>query len=129
MSAFNVVRFRVKPGRQDEFIAAHRAWREKFPGMKKFSLIKTGDRTFCIVGEWSGMAALVRARPKMIAILDNFRDLLEDQGNGLGVTDPVSGEAVLERSFARAAGQKKPAAKKPAAKSARNTVRRPARKR
>jgi hypothetical protein len=32
----------------------------------------------------------------MIAMLDTFRDTLEDQGGGLGVTDPVSGEVVLE---------------------------------
>ena len=32
----------------------------------------------------------------MIANLDMIRDLLEDLGGGLGVTDPVSGEAVFE---------------------------------
>jgi hypothetical protein len=32
----------------------------------------------------------------MIAMLDNVRDLLEDLGGGLGVTDPVSGETVVE---------------------------------
>jgi hypothetical protein len=36
------------------------------------------------------------ARPNMIAILDPFRDTLEDLGGGLGVTDPVSGPVVLE---------------------------------
>ena len=33
----------------------------------------------------------------MIAGLDRFRDMLEDLGGGLGVTDPVSGEVVLEK--------------------------------
>ena len=32
----------------------------------------------------------------MIANLDKMRPLLEDLGGGLGLTDPVSGEAVLE---------------------------------
>jgi hypothetical protein len=32
----------------------------------------------------------------MIAILDNFHEHLEEQGGGLGLTDPVSGEAVLK---------------------------------
>jgi hypothetical protein len=32
----------------------------------------------------------------MIARLDTFRDMLEDLGGGLGITDPVSGEMVLE---------------------------------
>jgi hypothetical protein len=42
------------------------------------------------------MQRLAQARPKMIALLDTFRDTLEDLGGGLGVTDPVSGEVVLE---------------------------------
>jgi hypothetical protein len=33
----------------------------------------------------------------MIALLDSFRENLEDLGGGLGVTDPVSGEAVVAR--------------------------------
>jgi hypothetical protein len=32
----------------------------------------------------------------MIATLDGFRDMLDDLGGDLGVTDPVSGEAVFE---------------------------------
>jgi hypothetical protein len=34
----------------------------------------------------------------MIALLDSFRDTLEDQGAGIGVTDPVSGPVVMEVS-------------------------------
>ena len=96
MTAFNVVRFRVKPGREKEFIDAHRRPRPDFAGFKRFVLIKTGDRTYCIVGEWDSYQSMVAARPKMIANLDTFRDTLEDLGGGLGVTDPVSGEVVLE---------------------------------
>jgi hypothetical protein len=32
----------------------------------------------------------------MIGLLDQFRGMLEDLGGGLGVTDPVSGTAVVE---------------------------------
>jgi hypothetical protein len=32
----------------------------------------------------------------MVAMLDHFRDTLEDPGGGRGVTGPVSGEAVVE---------------------------------
>ena len=39
---------------------------------------------------------MAEARPKMIEILDTFRDDLEDLGPGLGVTDPVSGEVVVK---------------------------------
>ena len=42
------------------------------------------------------MADLGAARPNMIATLNSFRDTLEDLGDDLGVTDPVSGPVVLE---------------------------------
>ena len=42
------------------------------------------------------MDAIVAARPTMIATLDRSRAMLEDLGGDLGVTDPVSGEVVLE---------------------------------
>jgi antibiotic biosynthesis monooxygenase (ABM) superfamily enzyme len=96
MIAFNVVRVRVKPGREEEFLAANRRSRTDFAGFKRFVLIKTGDRAYCIIGEWDSFESLAAARPKMIATLESFRDTLEDLGGGIGVTDPVSGEVVLE---------------------------------
>jgi quinol monooxygenase YgiN len=96
MSAFNVVRFRLKPGRDQEFLDAHKKI-HPFPGMTSAKIIKTGDRSYCIIGEWTDMDAMAKARPNMIALLNTFRDTLEDLGGGLGVTDPVSGPVVLER--------------------------------
>jgi len=96
MTAFNVVRFRVKPGREAEFLEAHRKSHAGFAGFKRFSLVKTGERMYCVIGEWDSHPSLVAARPQMLALLDTFRDTLEDLGSGLGVTDPVSGEVVLE---------------------------------
>ncbi len=96
MTAFNVVRFRVKPGREQEFLDAHRKMHPQMAGFRRFSMIKTGERSYCIVGEWESFERLAAARPQMIALLDTFRDALEDLGGGLGVTDPVSGEVVLE---------------------------------
>jgi hypothetical protein len=96
MTAFNAVRFRVKPGREQEFLNAHRNVQTDWPGLRKVNMIKSGDRLYCIIGEWEDMMDLVAARPNMIATLDSFRDTLEDLGNGLGVTDPVSGPVVLE---------------------------------
>ena len=58
-------------------------------------MIKTGDRTYCVIAEWADMESLAKARADMIATLDSFRDTLEDFGGGLGVTDPVSGPVVL----------------------------------
>ncbi len=95
MTAFNAVRCRVKLGREDEFIEAHKEIERDWPGLQHVNIIKTGDRSYCIIGEWSDMDALAAARPKMIATLDSFRDTLEDLGGGLGLTDPVSGPVVL----------------------------------
>jgi len=97
MTAFNVVRFRVKPGHEAEFTEAQKRSREDLAGSKRFTMIKTGDRSYCIIGEWDSMQNLIGARPKMIARLDTFRNMLEDLGGGLGVTDPVSGEVILDR--------------------------------
>jgi len=96
MSAFNVVRFRVKPGREEVFLEAHRRADPTFKGFIRGALIKTGERAYCMVGEWDAMASLAAARPQMIALLDGFRGDLEDLGSGLGVTDPVSGEVVID---------------------------------
>lgn len=95
MTAFNTVRFRVKPGREEEFLDAHNSRAVNWPGLRRVNLIKTGDRTYAIIAEWESMDHLAAARPQMIATLDSFRDTLEDLGNGLGVTDPVSGPVVL----------------------------------
>jgi len=96
MTAFNIVRFRVKPGRDEAFLEAHRRADLRLKGFLRASLVKTGDRSYAIVGEWDSFDSLAAARPRMIALLDTFRADLEDLGNGLGVTDPVSGNVVHE---------------------------------
>jgi antibiotic biosynthesis monooxygenase (ABM) superfamily enzyme len=94
MTAFNAVRFRVKPGRTEDFLEAHEKVDRDWPGLRHVNIIQTGDQNFCIIGEWDDMDALTAARPNMIATLDSFRDMLEEHGGG-GVTDPVSGPVVL----------------------------------
>jgi hypothetical protein len=98
MSAYNVVRFRVKPGMEEKFIASQRQSLEQqdMPGAIEAALIKTGERTYCFIGKWDSFDRIVAARPTMIGFLDEIRDCLEDLGGGLGVTDPVSGETVVE---------------------------------
>ena len=95
MAAFNVVRFRVKPGREQEFLDAHRTAKANFSGSRQTVMIRAGERAYCLIGEWDNIQSLVSARPAMIAVLDSFRNTLEDLGGGLGVTDAVSGEVVL----------------------------------
>lgn len=101
MTAFNVVRFRLKPGREQDFVDAHRKVQMDWPGVRRMSLVKAGEDRFVVIGEWESMDAMAAARPQMIATLDSFRHMLEDLGGGLGVTDPVSGTAVLDVTGAR----------------------------
>jgi hypothetical protein len=155
MTAFNVVRFRTKQGREQDFIEGHREMAAERPdGARRFVLVRTGDNTFCALGEWDSFDSIVAARPTMIGFLDRFRDMLEELGDGLGVTDPVSGETVVDfgepaaapakktrragiakrkpasRARGTAARQGKPAAKKRAAKkgAAKAAARKPAKK-
>jgi quinol monooxygenase YgiN len=95
MTAFNAVRFRVKPGQEQTFLDAHKG-AGGWPGLIHANMVKTGDRTYCIIGEWTDMEAMASARSAMIATLDKFRPTLEDLGNGLGLTDPVSGPVVMK---------------------------------
>jgi Antibiotic biosynthesis monooxygenase len=109
MTAVNVVRFRVKPGNEQAFIDAHSKLRPTFKGFLGGRLVKTGDQTFCMLGEWKSFASLAGARNEMIGILDTIRPMLEDLGGGLGVTDPVSGEVVLKLGATKVAKKRRAA--------------------
>lgn len=98
MNAFNVVRFRVKPGHEQAFVEAHRTTRLDAPGFIRGSLVDTGNRGYCFIGEWTSFDSIVQARPKMIGLLDTLREHLEDLGAGMGLTDPVSGTCAAEIS-------------------------------
>jgi hypothetical protein len=95
MTAFNVVRFRVKSGMDQVFLDAHRDGRAAWPGMTRGCIINTGEHSYVLVGEWPDTAALAAARQRMIETLNTFRHVLEDQGSGVGVTDAVSGNVTL----------------------------------
>lgn len=64
-------------------------------GFIEGALIKTGDRSYCLIGKWNDFDSIVAARSEMKDVLDTLRDMLEDVGPGLGVTDPISGETVV----------------------------------
>jgi len=119
MTAYNVVRFRVKPGHEQKFIDAHKNAKPNFKGFVEGAMIKTGDQTYCFVAKWTSFQRIADARTGMIDMLNSFRDCLDDLGGGLGVTDPVSGESVVTLKLAapkRAKAQKKAAPKKKAKK-------------
>jgi hypothetical protein len=104
MAAYNIVRMRVKPGREQEFLELHKTTNKEIAdqmkknGWRRGAVVKTGDRSYCFLAEWESMDSIVKSRSLMIGQLDKMRGMLEDLGNGLGVTDPVSGETVVEIS-------------------------------
>ena len=77
----DTVRFRVKPGRDQDFLDAHKTINADWPGLRHVNIIKTGAQAYCIIAEWNNVEALAAARPQMIATLDSFRDTLEDRGD------------------------------------------------
>ena len=54
---------RVKPGREDEFLDAHKKIERNWAGLQHVNVLKTGDRSYCIIAEWTDMNALAAARP------------------------------------------------------------------
>lgn len=99
MTAYNIVRMRVKPGHEKDFHDKNRGqdWKG-IPGFRKVSFIDIGERTFIVLGEWENKDTMMAAMPSMVGMLNDIRDMLEDLGGDLGVTDPSSGEAVIEIS-------------------------------
>ena len=102
MIAYKIVRMRVKPEREQEFLELSKTMNEnvneemKKNGWRRGAVIKTGDHSYCFLAEWDSMDSIVKSRPLMIGQLDRMRGMLEDLGSGLGVTDPVSGEMVVD---------------------------------
>ncbi len=92
----STVRFLVKEGAGDEFVARHV---ENFhiPEIANSYIIQTGERTFAFVAIFESEQHLIDARPQMIESLNSARDLLEEISPELGVTDPASGPVVFER--------------------------------
>ena len=95
MTAYNIVRFKLKPGFENAFVEFHRT-APKMPGLLSGDLVKTGDNAYCLVAKWDSFDNIATARPSMIAMLDQFRHMLADQGGGLGVTDAVSGTVAVQ---------------------------------
>jgi hypothetical protein len=96
MTAMNVVHMRVKPGKEAEYVRIHQEMDlRSMPGARNFWLIRSGERSFVVVGEWDSMEALAAARAAMVGNLDRLRPILEDLGGGRGLTEPWSGEVAL----------------------------------
>jgi len=59
------VRFKVKAGREQQFLDAHNKVAFAWPGLRQVNIIKTGEHTFCVIAEWIDMDAIVNARASM----------------------------------------------------------------
>ena len=95
MSAFNVVRYRVKPGMDGKFLDVHHQTKFDFPGFRRGHVIKTGEQTYCFIGEWDNATAALESESGMIEILNQFSDTLEELDSGKK-TDAVFGDSVIE---------------------------------
>ena len=97
MKCCNVVRYKVKPEHKDEYIEVMSKL-ELMESNLSHKLIQTSDYQFCEIYEWETEESLASAMSKMIKFLDSFRHMLEEISPNLGVTDPVSGPIIVERS-------------------------------
>ena len=49
MTSFNVVRFKVKPGMEEAFLAAHAHVAGEWPGLRHGNIIRTGEGRYCLI--------------------------------------------------------------------------------
>ena len=92
----NVVRFRVKSGKQAEFESLF-SKAGKWDGQLLHVLARTGEQSYVGYGLWKSEEHMQNSMPQMISLLDSARHLLEELSPELGVTDPVSGSVVFEK--------------------------------
>ena len=95
-AVFNVVHFRAKPGRAEEFERTYRSLPRDFAGLKRIVLLKTGPDSYCGIGEWASQDHLAAARPAMGGNLEKMRPLLQVLEDGASVTSACSGSAVVD---------------------------------
>ena len=81
---------------EERFINIHKQFMFNMRGFRRGHLIKTGETSYCFLGEWNSSEDSLNAENSMVEMLDKFRDTLDDQGSGVGVTDFVVGDAVIE---------------------------------
>ena len=96
--AIGVVRFRPKPGREDEFEQLFTSMTREFAGLRRAMLVKSQDGRYFSIGEWDSFEDMAAARPAMVGNLDKFRHTLLEFDK-TGVTDPISGEVVYRRRY------------------------------
>ena len=100
METCNVVRIRVKPEFEAEFLALNENPSHGVEqGLIHSFLVRTGERTYCFVGQWSSMTALAAGQSVIAAQWDKMRHMLDDLGEGAEPIEPLVGEIVAKRKF------------------------------
>jgi hypothetical protein len=99
MRAMSVVRFKPKPGQEEEFERIYKDCVREFEGLRKISLVKATNGGYFGVGEWDSFDHLVAARPAMVKNLDMFRHTLSSFSEELGVTDAISGNVAFRQKY------------------------------
>ena len=65
MTAYNIVRMRVRAGQQRSFETMNAVERTSVPkGARRADLVKTGDTSYCFIGEWSSYMDIVERRAR-----------------------------------------------------------------
>jgi hypothetical protein len=95
MTAYGIVRTRIKAGREQELFNLIGQQRQP-KGLRRNVFVRLGGDRYCSLLEWDSYQALVNGRVEGRKVMDAIRHLLEDMGGDLGVTYPVSGEAIYE---------------------------------
>ena len=88
----NVVRFKLRPESVENYFEALAKFNSE--GLRTKHVAKTGEHDDCFVGLWESEDAITAARPRMLAHLNEVRDLMEELSPELGVKDPVSGPII-----------------------------------
>ena len=106
MEACNVVRIRVKPEFEAEFLATYdNPCADLEHGLCHSFLVRTGEHSYCLVSQWYTAVAMRAAEPVLMSGLDRVRHMLEDAGDGRGAAECLSGQVVARHRFATADGE------------------------
>jgi hypothetical protein len=99
MEACNIVRMRVRPEFEAEFLAElDNPCRDFETGLCHAFLLQTGERTYCLVAQWDSTAALEDGEAQILRSLDQMRHMLEDL-DAHGAVGPFSGRVVARHRF------------------------------
>ena len=97
MNYSNIVQFKPKQGEFDHVVHALSKI-DLFDGMIETFVVKINEDTCCSIGLWESEAHLINARPQMIKFLDSIRDKLDIISDEHGVTAPLSGPVIHQKS-------------------------------